>query len=182
RDADGGAVPQGGLDSGRNVDQVGVVETRHGGGPSAHTRVGNEVCAVAHLAVFLRDGSADILAGAAGGADAFLILEVKLAALLGLLVLVDVGDDGRAAVDEENVGAEVEDLFGDVAIEAVDDADDGDDGGDADDHAEERQDAAHLVRPEAGGGDAHGLAERHSRFSGHVWQLTPFYHTRQMGP
>ena len=82
-------------------------------------------------------------------------------ALLEFEEVVDVGDDGRRLGDAENVGAEAEYSGGDVLVGAVNQADDGDDGGYANDHANEGQDAAQLVRPEAARGNSHSLLEVH---------------------
>jgi len=113
------------------------------------------------------DGGADGLAALAGIVDGFVVVEANLPSLLGFLILVDVGDDDGAAAYEKHVRAEVEHFLSHVAIQAVDDADHGDNRHDPYHDAQERQDAAELVRPQAACGNAHRFAQLHGGFAGH---------------
>jgi hypothetical protein len=83
--------------------------------------------------------------------DALAFLEFK--------EIVNVGDDGGLLGQSENVGAEVEDLGGHIRVSAVDQADHRNYGGNSDDHSNEREHAAELMRPEAGGGDGDGFGQ-----------------------
>ena len=69
-------------------------------------------------------------------AKARVIVESDHGALLRFEELVAAGDDAEA-VDEENIGSEIRDAFGDVHVQAGDHAHDEDEGGDGEDDAEE---------------------------------------------
>ena len=127
---------------------------------SDDVRIGEIVRAVFHLADLARIGG-NGHAALAVVADRLVVVEVEFPALLARFPLVDVRNDRRRAIDHEDVRAQIEDLFGHVVVQAVHEAHDGDHGHHADHHAQQRQHAAHFVRPKARRGDLYRLAQRH---------------------
>ena len=67
--------------------------------------------------------------------------------------------------DDEHVSAQIEDLLGHVAVDAVDEGHDRDDRRYSDHHAQQRQDRPQLVGPEREQGDANCLGGRHWRMA-----------------
>ena len=165
--ADGSGASEIGVRDVPSADEINVVEPRHLGGPRAQIGVFHGIQAGFGLHAASERGT-DLLASLAKIANGLVIVPEDLLAFLELHEVVHVGHDGWLLGQAENIRAEVEDFGGHVLVRAVDQADHGDHGGDADDHAEQREDAAQLVRPETRGGDLYGLGEIHRGAACHV--------------
>src|SRR5205085_11704488 len=70
--------------------------------------------------------------------------------------------DEPVLVDGEGVGALVQQLVGDEVVQTLDERQHGDHRGDTDDGAEQRQERAHLVRPDRSQGDARAFPQVHA--------------------
>src|SRR5207249_3155353 len=133
-------------------DEIDIVQFRHLRSPGAQVGILQRIQAALHFYAAAQRG-ADFLARLAEIAHRFEIVVSEALALLEFEPVVNVGDDGRLLGKPKDVGAQAEDARGHVLVCAVDQTDDGDHRSHTNDHADQRQDAAQLVGPKAGGGD-----------------------------
>ena len=128
--------------------EIEVVDAVHAGRPAADDCVGTIQLGVFHIAVGQtgpmrpRSCRPRNLRARPDSPPAYVF------ALQAVEVFVDVGNGVGGLVDDEDVGAEIEDLLCDVAVDAVHKGDDRDQRRHRDHDAEQRQDRPQLVRPQ----------------------------------
>ena len=87
---------------------------------TTHPRITNRLFTVLHVPIRVEGRSPDQHAVRASFGDCMVILHGEVLAFLAFQELINIRDDRTDFADDENVGAEIENLLGYVAIDSVD--------------------------------------------------------------
>ena len=137
-DRDWSAIIQVGFVNHASSAKIGVVDGSHGRRDATNRRVADGLLGILHLSGLVADDCSNVLAVTAGIGDGLIVLHGQVFTFLAFEIVVDIGDGRRNFKDDEDVRAQIEDLLGNVVVDAGNKRNHRDHGGYSDNHAEQR--------------------------------------------
>src|SRR5579862_2306836 len=144
-----------------SCSEFNIKDRWHGRREPANKDVVDRLFTVPNMPGDIRDDRAERRAATAPLQNRLVVIEGDVFALLAFQKLVNIGNDGCSLINDEHVGAEIEDFLRHVPIDTADKSDYSDHGCHADHDSKQREDRTQLIRPERLQRDADSLEEIH---------------------